>query len=142
MISVESVIKKVVFARLFEGEDLDATITSVSKKHGVNSGFFSLIGTLKRATLGFYKAGAYLEIEKSGPLEIVSCTGNISTKEDDSLAVHGHLIVSDGEGNTFGGHLLSNCVVDVTVELTLVDVEPGTLIRKFDAERGLHLWSF
>ena len=142
MISVESAIKKVVFARLFEGEDLDVTITSVSKKHVIDSGFFSLIGTLKRATLGFYKAGAYLEIEKPGPLEIVSCTGNISTKEDGSLVVHGHLIVSDGEGNAFGGHLLSGCIVDVTAELTLTVVELGTLKRKFDPEKSLHLWSF
>lgn len=142
MISVESVIKKVVFARLFEGEDLDVTISSVSKKHGVNSGFFSLIGTLKRATLGFYKAGTYLEIEKPGPLEIVSCTGNIATKENGALIVHGHLIVSDGEGNAFGGHLLSGCLVDVTAELTLVVVKPGTLKRKLDLEKGLHLWSF
>jgi len=80
-------------------------------------------------------------IEKAGPLEIVSCMGNISSKEETELVVHGHIVVSDSGGNAFGGHVLPGCLVDATVELVLVEVESGTLRREFDAQRNLYLWA-
>ena len=139
--SIESIIKRVVFARFFENEDLLETITLVAKQNNVNSGFFFLIGTLKKAVLGYYKEGKYVPIEKDGPLEIVSCMGNISIKDEAELVVHGHIVVSDGDGDAFGGHVLSGSLVDATAELVLVEVESGALIREFDARRNLYLWS-
>jgi len=141
MMIVESEIKKAVFARLFENEDLLETITSTAKHSNVNSGFFFLIGTLKKAVLGYYKEGKYIPIEKTGPLEIVSCMGNISVKENDELVIHGHIVVSDINGNAFGGHVLPGCLVDATAELVLVKVQSGSLRRKLDPQRNLHLWS-
>lgn len=141
MRNVESKIKRVIFARFFENEDLLATIASTAKQNNVNSGFFFLIGTLKKVVLGYYKEGKYMPIEKSGPLEIVSCMGNISVKEKAELIVHGHIVVSDSKGYAFGGHVLPSCLVDATAELVLVEVESGTLRRDFDAQRNLYLWS-
>lgn len=141
MKSVESKIKRVVFARFFENEDLLATITSAAKQNSINSGFFFLIGTLKIAVLGYYKEGKYISIEKNGPLEIVSCMGNISVKDEAELVVHGHIVVSDNGGSAFGGHVLSGCLVDATAELVLVEVESGALRRKFDPLSNLYLWS-
>jgi len=139
--SVESKIKRTIFAKFFENEDLLETIASTAKQNNVNSGFFFLIGTLKKAVLGYYKEGKYVPIEKAGPLEIVSCMGNISSKEETELVVHGHIVVSDSGGNAFGGHVLPGCLVDATVELVLVEVESGTLRREFDAQRNLYLWA-
>jgi predicted DNA-binding protein with PD1-like motif len=141
MKSVESKIKRVVFARFLENEDLLATITSVAKQNNINSGFFFLIGTLKKAVLGYYKEGKYVPIEKDGPLEIVSCMGNISIRDEAELVVHGHIVVSDNEGDAFGGHVLSGCLVDATGELVLVEAKSGTLRREFDPRRNLYLWS-
>ena len=141
MKTVESEIKNTVFARFAEGEDLLETIASVARQNSVDSGFFFLIGTLKRAVLGFYKEGKYLPIKKAGPLEIVSCMGNISTKEKSELVVHGHIVVSDAKGDSFGGHILSGCAVDATAELVLTKVKSGTLRREFDSKRNLFLWS-
>jgi hypothetical protein len=137
----ESKIEKVLFARFFEGEDLLDAIASAAERSKVNSGFFLLIGTLKHAVLGYYRDGKYLPIEKAGPLEVVSCMGNVSVREDAEQVVHGHIVVSDSDGNAFGGHLLEGCVVDATVELVLIAAESGTLKRKFVPSRNLHLWS-
>lgn len=139
MKSVESEVNRVIFARFFENEDLLETISSTAKKNNIDSGFFFLIGTLKKAVLGFYKEGKYIPIEKAGPLEIVSCMGNISVKEGAELVVHGHIVVSDDKGNAFGGHVLSGCLVSATAELVMVEAENGTLQREFDAQRQLYL---
>ena len=138
---VDSKIGRAVFSRLFEDEDLLESIASTAKQNDVDSGFFLLIGTLKKAVLGFYKEGKYVPIEKSGPLEIVSCTGNVSVKDDGELVVHGHIIVGDSKGDAFGGHVLPGCFVDVTAELVLIEVEKGSLVRKFEPERNLYLWA-
>lgn len=142
MKGVESRIEKAIFARFFEDEDLVETITLTAKQNSVNSGFFFLIGTLKKAVLGYYKEGKYMSIEKVGPFEIVSCMGNISVKETAELVVHGHIVVSDSKGNAFGGHILPGCLVDATAELVLVAVENGVLRREFDKQRNLYLWAF
>ncbi len=136
----ETELKKTVFARLLEDEDLLAAIASTADENGVNAGFFFLIGTLKKAILGFFRKGEYLPIKKMGPLEIVSCIGNISVKKDE-LVVHGHLAVSDGKGHVFGGHLLRGCKVDATAELVIVQAEDGILKRELDPVRNLHLWT-
>ncbi len=141
MKAVESKVEKAVFARLFEGEDLLVTIASVAEQHNVPSGFFFLIGTLKKAVLGYYETGQYKSIEKVGPLEVASCMGNVSVKENGELVVHGHVVVSDRDGLAFGGHVLPGCLVDATAELVLVRVEGGALRRVFDSRRNLHLWS-
>ena len=140
MRSVQSKTKNVVFARLFEGEELLETITSTALKNHINSGFFFLIGTLKKAVLGFYKEGKYIPKEIRGPLEIASCTGNISIKENDELVVHGHIVVTDIDCKAFGGHILEGCLVDATVELVLVEAESSSLRRRLDPERNLFLW--
>lgn len=141
MRSIKSKINSVVFARLYEGEDLLKTISLTAEENSITSGFFFLIGTLKQAVLGYYKDGKYLQIEKQGPLEIISCMGNISTKERTEIIVHGHITVSDIDGSAYGGHLLSKCIVDATAELVLVEVERDTLQRKLDVQKNLNLWS-
>lgn len=138
---IESGIKRTVLARFFEDEDLLETIASAAKQNNVNSAFFFLIGTLKKAVLGYYQKGEYERIEKPGPLEIASCMGNISVKEEDELVVHGHIVVSDSKGEAFGGHILPGCLVDATAEFVLVEMESGTLRRQLDIKRNLYLLS-
>ncbi len=138
---VGSRIERVIFSKFFEDEDLLEAVASAAKQNNVDSGFFLLIGTLKKAVLGYHKKGKYVPIEKSGPLEIVSSTGNISAKEGGELVVHGHIVVSDSEGNAFGGHILPGCSVDATAELVLIGVENGILRRVFDKKRNLYLWA-
>jgi predicted DNA-binding protein with PD1-like motif len=141
MKSIKSKINSVVFARLHEGEDLLETIKLTAEKNNIDSGFFFLIGTLKQAKLGYYKDGKYMSIEKQGPLEIISCMGNISIKEKTEIIVHGHIAVSDINGSAYGGHILKQCIVDATVELVLVEAENNILQREYDVQKNLNLWS-
>lgn len=137
----ETRIGKSVFARLSENEDLLETVTQVAMKTGIRAGFFFLIGTLKSAKLGFFREGNYETVEMQQPLEIVSCLGNISVKEDRVFA-HAHVTVSDEKGRAFGGHAMPGCIIGVTGELVLVETSGIQLSRKLDERTKLSLLSF
>ncbi len=136
----KSKVGDLVFARLFEDEDLLETITQVAENADVSSGFFLLIGTLKKANMGFFREGKYETLEMRQPLEIVSCTGNISVKENKIFA-HAHIAVSDEDGRVFGGHLMAGCIIGATGELVLVEATDVKLVREFDERTKLHLWA-
>ena len=140
MKSVEAEAGKIIFARLFEDEDLLETITQTAKKGRIKAGFFVLIGTLKKAKLGFFHRGRYQPIEMAEPLEFVSCMGNISIKENEPF-VHAHIAVSNRKGEVFGGHLLPGCIIATTGELVLIEAVDVELQRKLDEKTQLYLWS-
>jgi predicted DNA-binding protein with PD1-like motif len=131
---------RTVFVRLLENEDLSNAIKEKAKQNGIHAGFFFLIGTVKKAALGFYKEGKYKQIKVAGPLEIVSCLGNISVREDGELIAHAHISVADEEGRMFGGHLLPGCPIDATGELVLVDAPEANLKRVLEKKLNLYLW--
>jgi len=140
MKSVEAKTAKVIFARLFEGEDLLEAITQTAKKGKIKAGFFTLIGTLKKAEMGFFHKGQYQPIEMTEPLEIVSCMGNISIKEK-AILVHAHITVSNQKGQVFGGHVLPGCIIAATGELVLTEAVDVELQRKLDEKTQLYLWA-
>jgi predicted DNA-binding protein with PD1-like motif len=139
MKSTGSEVQRVIFARFFEGEELLESIAEVARQNSVDSGFFFVIGTLRSAVLGYYKEGRYLPTKMRGTLEIASCMGNVSIKEDGEILVHGHIVVSDESGAASGGHVMQGCLVDATAELVLVKAESGTLRRALDKTTNLHL---
>jgi len=139
---VESKLGRVIFARLFENEDLLEAISNTARKAGISAGFFILIGTLREAKLGFYREGKYEPIQIDEPVEIVSCMGNISLREEKELVVHAHISVSDEKGQVSGGHALPGCTVAATAELVLVEAVDVRLQKKFDEKTKLFLWSF
>ena len=137
---VQSKLGKIVIAKLYEDEDLLETINQAAKRSNVNTGVFSLIGTLKRVVVGFYRAGKYETIRVEGPLEIVSCIGNISLKENQPFA-HAHTALSDEKGNVKGGHLMPGCIIGATAELVLIEAADLRLNRKLDKKTNLSLLS-
>lgn len=136
----EAKLGKAVFSRISEDEDLLEAITQRAKQTKISSGILFLIGSLKKATLGFYSKGKYHPIKLNEPLEIVSCIGNISTKNEGELVVHAHMVVSNREGEAYGGHVLSGCIVATTAELIMLDATEAKLQRKFDEKTKLYLW--
>jgi hypothetical protein len=140
MKSVKADAGKIIFARLFEDEDLLEIITQTAKKHKIKAGFFVLIGTLKKAKMGFFHQGRYEPIEMDEPLEIVSCMGNISIKETQPF-VHAHIAVSNRKGEVYGGHVLPGCIIAATGELVLFEAVDVELQRELDETTQLYLWS-
>ncbi|HVP40803.1 MAG TPA: PPC domain-containing DNA-binding protein [Candidatus Krumholzibacteriaceae bacterium] len=141
MNQTESKTGRTFFIRLDENEDLLDAIKEKAEQNKVEAGFFFLIGMVKKAVLGFYKEGKHKPIHIAGPLEIVSCTGNISKKENGELVAHGHIAVSNEQGATFGGHLLPGCIIDVIGQLVLVETPDAKLKIALDKKRNLYLWS-
>lgn len=133
-------IGRAVFARFSEGDDLLDSVNEAAKRAEVCAGFFFLIGTLKRANLGFFREGKYETTEMIAPLEIVSCLGNISIKEGRIFA-HAHVVVSDEKGNAYGGHVMPGCLIGVTGELVLFEATGIRLSRRFDDKTKLFLLS-
>ncbi|MDI6690740.1 MAG: DNA-binding protein [Candidatus Bathyarchaeota archaeon] len=130
---------RVFFSRLFEGEDLAEAIKKRVEESGVKAGFFLLIGSLKDAVLGYYKSGQYKTTRLEGPLEIASCMGNIAVDENGEVMVHAHVVVSNEDGEAFGGHVMKDSHVSATAELVIVEAKGVNLQRVFDEKTGLKL---
>jgi len=137
---LESKLGRIVFAQLAEDEDLLETITLAAEKSHITAGFFILIGTLKNANLGFYHKGKYKTIKIPSPLEIVSCMGNISVKENKPF-VHAHVSVSNEKGEVMGGHLMPGCTIAAAGELVLIEAVNAKLLRKLNEKTQLFSWS-
>lgn len=99
--------------RLKPGQDLFDSIEEVLKENKIEAGcILSSVGSLTHATLRLANRDYYNEYE--GHFEIVSMTGTVS--------IHGshlHVAISDGNGVTIGGHLVSGCKIYTTAEIVL-----------------------
>lgn len=122
MKSIESFSKRIIVAKLEKGEDLLDSIVTLAKRYELVSGFFSAIGALSEANIGFFEKGKYKSIKLEFNLELVSCIGNISYREGEAT-VHTHIVVSDRKGRAFGGHVLKGCIVSVTCEIFLIEID-------------------
>jgi predicted DNA-binding protein with PD1-like motif len=137
MKSIESFAKRIIVAKLEKREDLLDSLAALAKKYELVSGFFSAIGALSEANIGFFEKGKYKSIKMESDLEVVSCTGNISYREGEAT-VHAHIVVSDREGRAFGGHMLEGCIVSVTCEIFLIEFDQR-INRAKDKATGLFL---
>ena len=103
--------------RLKPQEDLFDSIENFVKQKNIQAGvILSAVGSLTHATLRLANKNYYNEYE--GHFEIVSMTGTVS--------VHGshlHISISDGDGKTIGGHLVSGCKIYTTAEIVIVEFE-------------------
>ena len=99
--------------RLKPGDDLFDSIETFVREKKIEAGcVLSGVGSLKRAVLRLANRDFHSEYE--GHFEIVSITGTVS--------VHGshlHIAISDGDGKTIGGHLVSGCKIYTTAEIVL-----------------------
>ncbi len=66
-----------------------------------------------------------------GYFEIVSLTGVLSTNGS-----HYHISISDGEGRSFGAHLMEGSEVYTTAEIIIAQFEDLVFQRTLDNETG------
>ncbi len=130
-----SKINDVFVFKLDKDDDLFLSIRNIALSNEITSGFFYLIGAVKKAMFAFYKEGSYKNIEINEPMEILSCLGNISQKERE-LIVHAHVSFGNSEGKAFGGHLIEGSIIDPLAELFIIELERD-LKRKFDPKSNL-----
>jgi hypothetical protein len=130
---------KICFSRLSEDEDLAEAIKKRAEENGLKAGVFFIIGALKNAVLGCYKAGQYEYIKLAGPLEIASCIGNVAVDEKGETIIHAHAVVSNEKGETFGGHLMKGSHVGVTAEMAFIEATGVNLQKVLDEKTNLKL---
>ncbi len=132
-------ILRVIIDRFDSGDDILQRLSDLVRNEGVSTGSFTGIGTVERATVGYFTGnGNYANISLEGPLEIVSLMGNVSLKEGAPF-VHAHVTLSDMQGRAYGGHVMPGCRVGATFELTLHAYDDVKLERKLDEKTKLFL---
>jgi predicted DNA-binding protein with PD1-like motif len=127
------------FARLDHGADIISQITNLAEENGIEMGALTAIGALSRAELGYYDqlSHEYGKISVEEPVELVSCSGNISMRDGQTF-VHAHAVLSDRTGRTWGGHLTRGTIF--AAELYLQELSGLPLKRVHDSITGLKLW--
>ena len=99
--------------RLKPGQDLFDSIEDLLKEKDVQAGVvLSGVGSLTHAVLRLADRDFFTEYD--GHFEIVSMTGTVSLHGS-----HLHAAISDENGRTIGGHLVSGCKVYTTAEIVL-----------------------
>jgi predicted DNA-binding protein with PD1-like motif len=136
---------RIVMGKLGMDIDLLQGIEELVKREGVRTGvILSGIGALKKATFRNLKVlppdfkiekhhRLYLELEQ--PMEIVSLTGWMATREDGEVEVHAHFSAStvvEDKVVTLGGHLVSGTLTSVKVVIVIGVVEETNIKAGLD----------
>ena len=116
--------------RLKSSQDLFDSIESVVREKNIAAGcVLSGIGSLTHFTVRL--ADREIPTEYEGHFEIVSLAGTVSV-----YGSHLHISVSDGDGKTIGGHLVSGCKIYTTAEIVLAAFADMVYQREFAEDSG------
>ncbi|GAW91501.1 PPC domain-containing DNA-binding protein [Calderihabitans maritimus] len=126
--------------RMDHGSDLLKSLEEFIMREDIRCGKVQVIGAVSRGAFGFYsqKNKEYRICQLDKEMEIATCIGNISLK-DGKPFVHAHILFSDEEGRTYGGHLTEGTIV-FAAEFIVEEVEDTAPNRVFDSVTGLFLW--
>ena len=127
----------IVLAKLEDGEDFFESLLEVAKRHGITSGvIINGIGMLRDSGLAYYAGkGGYEETMFREPHELVSLSGNIATKDGETV-FHVHASLSDDEKRVHGGHLISG-TVNIANEISILRTDSIRLRRHESGRAGL-----
>ncbi len=116
--------------RLKPEHDLFDSIGSFVKEKNIEAGcVLSGVGSLTHVSLRLANREYFSDYD--GFFEIVSITGTVS--------IHGshlHISVSDGDGQTIGGHLESGCKIYTTAEIVIAAFDDVLYKREFAEDSG------
>ena len=130
-----------IIGRLRKGDDLLGALTGICQEMGITLGEVKAIGAVSQARIGYYHQDTrqYEWLDLPQPREILALEGNISLKDGQPF-VHAHIMLSDGEGRAFGGHLADGTLV-FAAEFVIQELKADkSLDRQMDEETGLFLW--
>jgi predicted DNA-binding protein with PD1-like motif len=136
---------RVVMGKMKLDIDLLEGIKELAKKERVQTGIIlSGVGALRKAIFRNLRVlppdlkvekhhRLYLELEQ--PMEIVSLTGWIATREDEEIEVHAHLSAStvvQDQVTTLGGHLTSGVITSLKVVVAIGVIEDSNMRAGLD----------
>lgn len=135
----------VLMGRLAKGADIINSLETFCLDRSITAAWVNVIGAVDKATISYYDQGQHKYFHRPlyGEYEIVSCSGNISLKDGKPFA-HLHIVLSDTEYTTYGGHLWPGTVGVFAAEFVMHVLEDtsggGGLTRCPDVATGLTLW--
>lgn len=139
---------RIIAVHLDPGLDLLAAIRAVVTDQGITSGIIlSGAGSLKKAVLRNVRTfpdqfpitdANRIYVPKDEPMELLSLTGNIARRDDGTVVVHGHMVISSGlqDGLAYGGHLVEGTIIFTTMELVLAETSGVHFDRAKDPITG------
>jgi predicted DNA-binding protein with PD1-like motif len=131
MNAVPSSIRSFVF-RLKPKADLKKSIQEFARQNQILAGsIVTVVGSLEQFHIRF--ANKPNGVKRSGFFEIVSLVGTFSPSW-----CHLHVVVSDENGQTFGGHLLDDNLIYTTAEIVVTDLVDLEFSREVDNTYGYH----
>lgn len=125
--------------RIEKGEEVISKITDLCNKESIKLGNITGIGATDKLTIGLFDTTSkqYHKTTLTGPMEITSLMGNISTKDGETY-LHLHINVCNSDMVVYGGHL-NECYISATCELHITKID-GEVDRYFDESIGLNLY--
>ena len=121
-IQLESTMETYAF-RLLPGQDLKAELDAFAERESLEAAcVLACVGSLTRAVLRFANQSSAETLE--GHFEIISLTGVLSRHGS-----HIHIGISDGQGRTYGAHLMDGSLIYTTAEI-VIGALPGVSFRR------------
>jgi uncharacterized protein len=121
---------KIFALRLKPEDDLKVSLGHFVEQHEIQAGFIlTAVGSLKQANLRFSDRDNAQLFKKK--FEIVSLVGTLSLD-----GIHLHISLSDRNGKTLGGHLLTGCIIYTTAEIVIGTSEDFIFLRAVDEVTG------
>ena len=124
------------FIYIEKDEKVMHSLTKFCLDNNIQNGKISGIGAVKMTEIGAYDIvkKEYIKKEYSNVFELISFEGNVTLKENQPF-VHAHVVLSNHNMATVGGHLFESTVAAVG-EFFLRKFE-GSASRKLNREVGL-----
>lgn len=112
--------------RLKPGMDFMVELTAWAKDHHIKAAsIVSVVGSFKKINLRY--ANQQKSTEQEGFFEIVSLVGTFN-----ETSSHLHASVSNGKGETFGGHLMPGNLIYTTAEVIVAELPDVVFTREKD----------
>jgi predicted DNA-binding protein with PD1-like motif len=130
---------KAAFVSLSPDEDLLDGLNRAVAELRLEAATLQVIGGLKEARLGYFdpERREYLTFS-TGHVEISSGLGNVSLR-DGKPFIHLHLVVSERNGRSLGGHAMEGCRAFV-VEAYFRALSGPPPVRQEQPGMGLKVW--
>lgn len=122
--------------------DLLEELNKICQTEYIKAGTINAIGAVSSLKLGFFdqetKEYIYTTYAYDEPMEIASCTGNVSLKDGKPFC-HVHITASDRKGRCIGGHLSAGTSI-YAGEVVIQELLGEELVRELDETTKLTLW--
>lgn len=127
--------------RVDKGEEILEQVEKLCRKEQIKAGSAVGLGATNRVVVGLFDTTSkvYHKTELTGPMEITSLVGNISTKDGETY-LHFHVNVCNAQMQVLGGHM-NACYVSATAEITITQLDT-VIERRMSEEIGLNLYQF